>query len=121
MMNDEPATDQPPAVSTSGEKSPSSVIGPQDGVLWQGRQWAVTDFGLERLGGGQSVPTDRLFEDISVYSWIRRMGDRPDVDLDDFTTAFMVALVLHGFVTNLPGAKVLEDFEKAERKRARSA
>ncbi len=113
-MSDDPTHTGPAAGA-------SPVIAPEEGVYWRGRQWAVTDFGIERIGGGQSVPTDRLFEDISVYSWIRRMGDRPDVDLDEFATAFMVALACHGFVRNLTGAKILDEVRKAREKRARGS
>lgn len=67
-------------------------------VLWQGRQWAVTEDGLERRDGTYSIAKERLnetFDDGSV-DWLFHMGEKTWLDKEDFATAFFVALTLHG-------------------------
>lgn len=61
-------------------------------VLWRGAQWAVTDYGLETLDGTYAIDVERLLGDEYL---IRHMGRKLWVDVDDFTTAFCVAVTLH--------------------------
>jgi hypothetical protein len=66
-------------------------------VLWQGRQWAVTTYGVECRDGTYSFEASRLCEDHSEgLSWIKHMAGKRWVDIADFATAFYVAVALHG-------------------------
>ena len=76
---------------------------PLGAIWWQGKR-AVTVHGLECRDGSYLIQADRL-DELRDCSRSYRHDDRPDwfydmadkewVDLDDFATAFMVALVLH--------------------------
>jgi hypothetical protein len=66
-------------------------------IWWQGRQWAVTDYGLECRDGCYPIEKERLAEDLERgWSWPQQMGEKTWVDLGDFITAWCAALVLHG-------------------------
>lgn len=69
-------------------------------VWWQGRQWAVTSYGLECRDGRYAIEAKRLGDEWSdrpgVPSWPRHMLGKAWVDVADFVTAFVVALALHG-------------------------
>jgi hypothetical protein len=77
---------------------------PLGAIWWRGKQWAVTGLGLECREGSYLMRADQLDElrDCSGSDrhehrpdWFYHMADEEWVDLDDFATAFMVALVLH--------------------------
>lgn len=67
-----------------------------DRILWKGRQWAVTTYGIERCDGYRyEVAASRLLENPD-YSWIEHMGEKGDsVDMADFAAAFGVAIAYH--------------------------
>jgi hypothetical protein len=65
-------------------------------MWWRGRQWAVTDHGIEALDGTYAIPTSRLVEDIDDHSWLAHMGEKSWVDTEDFATAWLVALAIFG-------------------------
>jgi hypothetical protein len=67
-------------------------------VWWAGRQWAVTEYGIERRDGGYAIERWRLDE--LEEGWIDHIGFKPWADPDDFATAFVLAKALHG-----PGGK----------------
>jgi hypothetical protein len=70
---------------------------PIDQILWQGRQWAVTTRGIERRDGSYFIEADRLNETRDAMpDWPLHMAEKTGIDIDDFCTAFMVALALHG-------------------------
>jgi hypothetical protein len=73
---------------------------------WIGRQWAVTAYGLEARDGTYALAADRLLEDLPDYSKILHMAGKEWVDLEDFVTAFLVALTLH---EKLVPAEVIRD------------
>uniref|UniRef100_UPI003BA88F44 hypothetical protein n=1 Tax=Stappia sp. TaxID=1870903 RepID=UPI003BA88F44 len=66
-------------------------------IWWRGKQWAVTEYGIEALDGTYYVEKDRLLEEAENWPWPRQLGTKRWVDPDEFCTAFMVAIVLHGF------------------------
>jgi hypothetical protein len=65
-------------------------------MLWRGRQWAVTEYGIECLGGTYCIEAKRLVEDIQDWGWPAHMAEKDWVDRDEFATAWLVALALHG-------------------------
>jgi hypothetical protein len=65
-------------------------------IWWRGRQWAVTAHGLEALDGSYFIAKNRLAEDLPGYSWPQHMGEKHWVNTDDFVTAWLVAIALHG-------------------------
>ena len=68
-----------------------------DEIWWRGKQWAVTSYGIECLDGTYFFTADRLLEDLpSGRSWAEHMAEKIWVDVDEFVTAWLVALVLHG-------------------------
>lgn len=72
---------------------------PLDEVWWQGRQWAVTTYGIERRDGTYAIEADRLAEDDivpGVPDWPQHLAEKRDTDLADFLTAYVVAVALHG-------------------------
>lgn len=71
-----------------------------DEVWWQGRQWAMTSFGLERRDGTYPIEADRLYErpyhdGYLAWCWPLHMAGKCWIDIHDFCTAFAVALALH--------------------------
>jgi hypothetical protein len=65
-------------------------------VWWRGRQWAATEHGIECLDGTYTIAARRLTANVETYVWPLHMGTKDWVDSDDFATAWMVALALHG-------------------------
>ena len=63
-------------------------------ILWRGKQWAVTEYGMECLDGLYFIEADRLVESHPLHSWPEHMATKGWVDRADFLTAWMVALVL---------------------------
>jgi hypothetical protein len=77
-----------------------------DEVWWRGKQWAVTEYGIERLDGGYTIEAADLPGDPN-FPWPMHMsGKRWVEDIDEFTTAWMVAVVLHGKAAGID-AKIL--------------
>lgn len=77
-------------------------------ILWRGKQWAVTTFGIEALSGTYYIEADRLAEDAGTYGWPMHMTEKSWVDVDDFCTAWLVAIALHG-ATVPGGARVVRE------------
>jgi hypothetical protein len=68
-------------------------------IWWQGRQWAVTSHGIEARDGTYTIAKDRLREEHArehPYSWIAHLSEKSWIDLDDFATAYFVAVAMHG-------------------------
>lgn len=84
-------------------------------ILWRGRQWAVTEFGLEALDGSYSIAAGRLNEDHGDSTWIIHVGRKNWVDKADFATAFMVAIVLHDKARHIEPRFILKDYEVINR------
>ena len=82
-------------------------------IWWRGRQWAVTAYGIECLDGTYVIERNRLLE-TPEYPWPRHVAEKTWVDVDEFTTAWMIALLLHG-----PGPK--RRLGKAEIERIRKS
>jgi hypothetical protein len=78
------------------DKTPVPVLGdPLGEMWWRGRQWAVTDHGIERLDGLYFIAADRLAEKILVHGWPAHMTEKSWTDTEDFLTAWLIALPLH--------------------------
>jgi hypothetical protein len=64
-------------------------------IWWQGRQWAVTAYGIECRDGSYPIEAKRLTEEHKQkqpYSWIAHIRDKKCwADIDDFATAYFVA------------------------------
>ncbi len=68
-------------------------------IWWQGRQWAVTEYGIERRDGTYFLEGGRLAEirpETQLADFPLHMCEKEWVDFPDFYTAWLVALVLHG-------------------------
>jgi hypothetical protein len=52
-------------------------------IYWQGRQWAVTPFGVECREGTYVIANDRLWENEERYGWVRHMAGKTWTDLPD--------------------------------------
>ncbi len=76
-----------------------------DEVWWRGKQWAVTAYGIERLDGTYVVEASEL-SGKPDYLFPMHMATKIWVDVDEFTTAWMVAILLHGQASAVDPAKV---------------
>lgn len=93
---------------------PVEVCGePLGTILWRGRQWAVTEYGIECLDGSYWCEAKGLGEDLPNHSWPEHMADKSWVDVDDFATAWMVALAIHG--QHVPSDQVREAIRRAKK------
>lgn len=88
-------------------------------VFWQGREWAVTAYGIERRDGGYPIEASRLCEEHDggavdadgtpvPYTWIGHIGEK-GWDLADFATAFFVACAMHGVRLSPAEVEMLRD------------
>jgi hypothetical protein len=70
-----------------------------DTVWWLGKQWAVTSYGIEQLDGTYVIEAHRLAEGLErehPHGWPAQVTGKTWCDPDDFCTAWLVAIVLHG-------------------------
>jgi hypothetical protein len=74
------------------EKPPAHV----GKVLWMGRQWVVTEDGVECMDHHYPVEKDRLWEGEKDQGWVKHMFAKPWVDPADFAEALRIARHLHG-------------------------
>jgi hypothetical protein len=66
-------------------------------VWWRGSRWAVTEDGIERLDGLYIIEAARLREQENRgWSWPQQIAAKGMGDIEEFATAWLVALVLHG-------------------------
>lgn len=81
------------------------VIGqPLNSILWQGKQWAVTEYGIEKLNGRYAIESAAFFTTHSAWAksmgcdvatcWIRHMAEKGWVDMEDFQDAVDAFLML---------------------------
>jgi hypothetical protein len=87
--------------------------------IWRGRQWAVTSQGLHAPGESYCIEACRLGEvRASRYSdWMLHMAEKDWVDVDDFVTAWCVAVAVHR--TPLTGIDVAGSIKKTWAEKAR--
>lgn len=95
-----------------------------DAILWQGRTWAVTDHGIERRDGFYTIAKDRLGEMLPGDSWIGHIGRKGCADVEDFTSAYLVACARFGVPLTPEDVATLDrdlergrGYEKKERER----
>jgi hypothetical protein len=60
-------------------------------IYWQGRQWAVTAYGLECRDGTYVIERNRLWENEERYGWVRHMAGKTWADIADFAEALRIA------------------------------
>jgi hypothetical protein len=103
-----------PIVARDGSNSVRLCGGALDEIWWQGRQWAVTAYGIELRSGQYTINAKRLLDDLPGYSWIMQVGLKGWADVDDFATAFFVAVAMHGKqLTQKNRAALLRHVEEA--------
>lgn len=65
-------------------------------VIWKGRQWAVTEHGLERHDGpAYAIAADALGTPGENWSWPDHMAMKEWIDWPDFVAAYAVAVLVH--------------------------
>jgi hypothetical protein len=69
-------------------------------IWWRGYQWAVTEYGIERLDGTYAIEASRLREDMPDTCWPDHMAEKRWVNVPEFITAWLVAIALHGSSTD---------------------
>ncbi|WP_313075828.1 hypothetical protein [Melaminivora sp.] len=60
-------------------------------VLWQGEQWAVTEYGIEARDGTYQIEAKLLSERNGDHTLMHHMAEKPWVDMRDFALAFAIA------------------------------
>jgi hypothetical protein len=77
--------------------------------LWRGRQWAVTTYCIHGLGDWNyyHIPLDRLRKErTKKHSWLDHMAGKRNIDIDDFTQAFLIACVYCGITLKDIGERI---------------
>lgn len=69
---------------------------PLSDVWWQGREWAVTSYGIEKRDGTYYVPKSDFGLHGDRWSWPEHVAAKGWADVEDFVTAWLVAATLHG-------------------------
>lgn len=83
------------------DPTPVHVRGEElDEIWWQGRQWAVTRYGIECRDGSYAIPRRLLWQP----DWEPHLAEKGWVDIPDFRTAYLVACALHGVRVDDPRA-----------------
>ena len=97
------------------DASPVTVAGePLHECIWQGSQWAVTEYGIECRDGRYAIPADRLSElRGAVPDWPLHMAEKDWVEIHDFCTAFLVALAVHPEHNEFNSTQIIEGTRRA--------
>jgi hypothetical protein len=84
-------------------------------IWWRGKQWAVTAYGIECLDGCYHIKKDRLLEQLigeHPYPWPLHMAEKDWVDPDEFCTAWIIAILLHGYGRQKYAAPIRQSFAR---------
>ena len=86
--------------------------------IWQGRQWAVTEYGIEARDGRYVIDAARLsetrdFRGQRLPSWPLHMAEKSWVDIHDFCTAFLAALACYPEFAEFNGTQIREGVRRA--------
>ncbi len=87
-------------------------------TLWQGSQWAATEYGIEARDGKYAFPAGLLSETREVGGeqlpdWPLHMAEKSWVNIDDFCTAFLVALTMFPEEASFGGTQIREAVRRA--------
>lgn len=95
-------------------------------IIWQGKQWAVTVYGLERRDGTYHVPVENFFnfpptpkgrkkekQDVFLH-WFRHLGEKYWCDEDDIDHVLQAMLVLYQLDKNRSSVEALFLMNEAE-------
>lgn len=96
-----------------------------DFVLWQGKQWAVTEYGLECRDGRYHIDAKSLMtahgrvnsKDQSFTHWFQHISGKNWVDADDLDAALQAAMLLfemNGARSKAPAPLLLENEAEIE-------
>ena len=84
--------DDPPAAQADNQVDIHFTGAPlAEPIYWQGRQWAVTAYGVECRDGTYAIEDFHLLNDESLDEWIRHMAPKWWVDFADFVEAVRLA------------------------------
>lgn len=61
-------------------------------IIWKGRQWAVTTYGIECRNGLYHIQKHRIRESNNGHGWVDHMSEKTWVDIDDFKEALRRAM-----------------------------
>jgi hypothetical protein len=94
-------------------REPVHVRGEELGeVWWRGHQWAVTAHGIECLDGTYPIAAHRLLDERDgAYNWPEQAG-KIWVDVDEFATAWMIAILLHGYGGKVDAERMRRGFTR---------
>jgi hypothetical protein len=60
-------------------------------IYWQGRQWAVTSYGIECRDGTYAIDRKRIWENEDSYGWVVHLSGKGWTDLADFAETLRIA------------------------------
>lgn len=60
-------------------------------IYWEGRQWAVTEAGIECRDGTYFIDKKRLWEEEGKWGWVNQLSEKEWVDIEDFVIALTLA------------------------------
>lgn len=60
-------------------------------IYWQGKQWAVTAFGIEARDGSYPIKSDRIWDDNDEHGWIDQIAENGRFNVRDFAEALRLA------------------------------
>lgn len=84
-------------------------------IWWQGKQWSVTEYGLECRDGCYHLAANQLTDNWDGSPDLpRHMGGKEWCDIDDFCTAFTIALVLHGYGDVFTPDQIRKSYKKGK-------
>ena len=93
------------------DRTPVQVRGTAPATIWwRGKQWAVTSYGVELLNGTYAIEGNRLADAAGSWPVPLHMSEKKWVDNDEFVTAWMVGLLLHGHGDKVTRERLLEIF-----------
>ncbi len=116
--------DKPYEIITGGSyiaTDTASVINrgePLHEKIWQDRQWAVTEYGIEARDGTYTIAAERLSETCEFRGqrlpfWPLHMAEKSWVDVHDFCTAFLAALACYPEFAEFNGTQITEGARRA--------
>lgn len=91
---------------------------PLDPILWQGKQWAVTEHGIEQRDGTYHIlAIDVIRKNNERFTWVHHMQEKNWVDISDFEmalAAFSMLFDANGKRNKTPAPRQLTEYEIEE-------